>query len=335
MKVSVVMPVYNKAPFLREAVESILNGTFTDLELICVDDKSTDYGIAILRSIPDPRMRIIELPANLGPAGAANAGLEAAQGEYIVRMDADDIAMPERIALQVAFMDAHPEVGASGGQLQLFGEGEESWSFPMDPDACSAQLLFGVPVAQGASILRRSVLKEHGVRYDPRWPRIGEDWLFWLRLAPHTHFANLPEVLVRYRRGPQNISHGRDKFADFTTLQQEAFRAFGIPHSSEELDLHLMGSFLFKLKPTKHRVKALRHWYDRLIQLNAARNFAPQAAFEKRVAAQWDLLFHYLPRYGAAPALEHTRINGKYPMERLMYLLKYRINAALGKLPNG
>ncbi len=118
MKVSVMMPVYNKADFLREAVESILHGTFTDLELICVDDKSTDGSLGLLRSIPDPRLRIVELAENSGPGRAANAGMEAAQGEYIVRMDADDIAVPERIALQVAFMDAHPEIGASGGQLQ-------------------------------------------------------------------------------------------------------------------------------------------------------------------------------------------------------------------------
>ena len=171
MKVSVVMPVYNKAPFLEEAVRSILHGTFTDLELICVDDKSTDESLAVLRTVTDPRLRIIELPANMGPAGAANAGMDAAKGEYIVRMDADDIAVPERIALQTAFMDAHPEVGASGGQLQLFGEGREMWNYPESPESCAALLLFGVPVSQGASILRRSVLSEHGLRFDPAWPR--------------------------------------------------------------------------------------------------------------------------------------------------------------------
>lgn len=190
-------------------------------------------------------------------------------------------------------------------------------------------------MAQPASILRRSIIEDHGLRYLPAWPRVGDDWLFWLRMAPHTRFANLPDVLVHYRRGPQNISHGRDKISDFTFLQREAFKALGIPFANEELDLHLMGSFIFKVKPGRGRVRALRHWYDHLVQLNIERNFAPQAAFRKRVADQWDRLFHYLPQFGAASAMEHMRINGKFPMDRLTYLVKYRINVLRGRLPKG
>lgn len=335
MKVSVVIPVYNKADFLREAVESILHGTYTDLELICVDDKSTDGSMALLRSISDPRLRILELPENVGPGRAANAGMDAAQGEYIVRMDADDIAVPERVALQVAFMDAHPEVGASGGQLQLFGEEDQPWNFPLDADHCSAQLLFGVPVAQPASILRRSVLLEHGLRFDPAWPRIGEDWMFWLLMAPQTRFANLPEVLVRYRRGPQNISHGSDKVANFTWLQQEAFKVLGIPFTEEELGLHLMGSTIFKVKPTVARVQALRRWYDRLLALNSVQHFAPQEAFAERVEQQWAKFYHYLPEHGLSVALAHLRLNPQWTMAQLIYALKYRVSVLLGRLPNG
>ena len=118
MRVSVIIPVYNKAPFLREAVDSILNGTFTDMEVIAVDDKSTDESLAILKSITDTRMRIIELPQNLGPAGAANAGMDAATGEYIVRMDADDIALPQRFAVQVDAMRRQPELILLGSAFQ-------------------------------------------------------------------------------------------------------------------------------------------------------------------------------------------------------------------------
>jgi glycosyltransferase involved in cell wall biosynthesis len=335
MKVSVVMPVHNKAPFVREAAESILKGTFGDLELIAVDDKSTDASLDVLRSIADPRMRIIELPVNRGPAGAMNAGLDAAQGEYIVRMDADDISVPERIALQVDLMDTRGEIGASGGQVRLFGAEDTMWPFPLMPDACAAQLLFGVPVSQGASIIRRGLLEKHALRYDAAWPRVGEDWLFWLQMGKVSRFMNMDQVLIHYRRGAQNISHGRNKVEDFTLLQEEALRSFGIPHTAEELDLQLMGSFIFKVRPSKHRVKALRTWYDRLLHLNKELAFAPQAAFGKRIAVQWDRLFHYLPRFGTAPALEHLAIDGKWPLDRLAYLAKYRINALLGNAPTG
>jgi glycosyltransferase involved in cell wall biosynthesis len=333
MRVSVLIPVYNKAPYLRECLESVFRQSHSDFEVIAVDDRSTDDSLAILRSISDPRLRIIELPENRGPAGAANAGLDAARGEYIVRLDADDIAVPERVALQVAYMDAHPEVGASGGQLKLFGGEDESWSYPLSPDACAAQLVFGVPVSQGASIMRRSVLERHGLRYDPSWPRVGEDWLFWVRMARHTRFGNLDKVLILYRRGEQNSAHGRDRVADNLFLQREVFRSMGIPFTEEELDLHLLGLRIFKLRPDRQRIRGLRAWYDRLLELNAERCFAPHDAFKERVEQLWSGLFHLLPEYGTAVSLEHLRLSGQWPLDRLVYLLKYRVNARLGRLP--
>jgi glycosyltransferase involved in cell wall biosynthesis len=131
MKVSVLIPLFNKAPYVKEAIDSVLHGTFGDFEIVVVDDRSTDGGADVVRGIEDPRLHLVELPENRGPAGAANAGLEVCTGEYIVRLDADDVNMPDRIARQVAYMDAHPEVGASGGALDLFGAQKEKWSFPL------------------------------------------------------------------------------------------------------------------------------------------------------------------------------------------------------------
>ncbi len=333
MKVSVLIPVYNKAPFVREAVESVLHGSYQDFELVCVDDKSTDNSLEVLRSITDPRIRIIELPVNQGPAGAANAGFDACRGEYIVRLDADDLAVPDRLSKQVAFMDAHPEIGASGGHLQLFGARDRTWTFPLTPDDCAAQQLFGVPVSQGASILRRSVVEQHGLRYDPQWPRVGEDWLFWIRMGRVTRFANLDEPMTLYRRGEQNISHGRDRFADFTFLQDAVLTFFGIPHTAADVDLQLMGLYMFKLRPDRARVRALRTWYDGLLALNAERGLFPRDAFARRVARLWDGLYHYLPRYGTGVSLEHLRLSGGWPMDRVLYLAKYRANALLGRVP--
>jgi glycosyltransferase involved in cell wall biosynthesis len=335
MKASVLIPVYNKASFVKEAVESVLKGTYPEFEIICVDDKSTDHSLTALRSIADPRVRIIELTENRGPAGAANAGLEACTGEYIVRLDADDIAVPDRLRKQIAFMDAHPDIGASGGRLDLFGGTRESWSFPLDPDDCAAQQLFGVPLSQGASILRRSVLEAHHLRYDPAWPRIGEDWLFWTRMGRVTRFANIPDTVVLYRRGEQNISHGRDRHADFMVLASDIFGFFGIPCTSADIELHLMGLYLFKRKPAKEDVRALRAWFDRLLMINTERNLFPRGAFARRVAQAWDGLYHYLPRYGASVAMEHLRLSRAWPMDRVLYLAKYRVNALLGRVANG
>ena len=200
------MPVYNKAPFLKEALDSIFAQTFTDFEIIAVDDKSTDESLQVLRSIEDPRLKVVELERNVGHPGATQTAFEQSQGEYIIRCDADDLSHPERFAKQVAFMDAHPEIGMSGGALQLFGDSDGVWKFPLDNDACQAQVLFTTPVPDGASIIRRSVLVRNHIGFKNTWPRVAADWLFMLDMADVSRFGNIPEIVLYYRRGEQNIS---------------------------------------------------------------------------------------------------------------------------------
>ena len=331
MKVSVLMPLYNKAPYLGEAVKSILAQPFQDFEL--VDDASTDGSAEVLRSIAGPRARIITNARNIGPAGAAQRGMDACTGEYIVRLDADDIAVPDRLNKQVAFMDAHPDLGASGGHLALFGEQDTVWPFPLTDDACKAELLFGVPISQGTMILRRSVIQQHDIRYDDAWPRVGEDWLFWTRLAPHTRFANLDEPITRYRRGAMNSSHDRDRLKDHEVILKQVFAMLGIQISDEQLGLHLMALRMFREAPTVRSLYALRRWLDQLKEMNATRALFPQEVFDRRVECTWTGLFHLLPHYGTSVALAHLKITGTWSMQRLLYLLKYRLNTIFGRGP--
>lgn len=329
MRVSVLMPVYNKAPFVKEAIDSVLNGGFQDFEIICVDDKSTDGSLAVLRNISDPRIRVIELEKNLGPAGAANRCLDEARGEYLVRLDADDLAVPDRLSKQVAYMDAHPDVVASGGHLQLFGARDRLWKFPIEHDDCVANLLFGVPVSQGASIMRRSVVEQHGLRYDPSWPRVGEDWLFWLRVSRAGRFGNLDEAMTLYRRGEQNISHGRDKSEDFADITRRTFAFFGLPLTEEQLDLHLLAGKIFRRSPDSGMVKDLRAWLNDLQRINAERGLFPQAAFTRRIEAAWNDLFHFLADRSAGAAFAHLRLSRHWPLDRVSYLLKRRAKAII------
>lgn len=334
MKVTVMIPVYNKAPFLKACLDSVFAGTWQDLEVVAVDDASTDDGLAVLRSHPDPRLRVIALPRNLGPGGAANRGLDEARGEYVVRIDADDLMVPDRIARQVAFMEAHPEVGASSGALQLFGESDHRWGFPLTDAECRAQLLFAAPLSQGASILRRSVIDDNTIRYAPEWPRIGEDWLFWARLMRVTRVANLPDVLTLYRRGPQNISHGLDKVRTHRAILQQLFPLCGLEPTPAEIDTHLMALTYFASPPDAAAVRRLRAWLDHLLAVNRERGLFPHEAFTARVEKAWDMLFHYLPHHGVAPALTHLRLSHRWPMDRLTYLAKVRVRAMLGPALN-
>ena len=121
-KLSVVMSVLNGEPYLREAVESILNQTFEDFEFIVLDDGSTDNTVQILESYDDPRMVRLYNPANLGLPKSFNRGLSVCRGEFIVRQDADDMSMPSRFMTQLHYLERHPDIGVLGTQMDVVDE---------------------------------------------------------------------------------------------------------------------------------------------------------------------------------------------------------------------
>ncbi len=332
MKLSVVVPVYNKAPFLQECFDSILSQSFGDLELIVVDDRSTDNGLEVLRGIKDERMKLVPLERNLGPGGAAQYAMDLAQGEYIIRVDADDICLPDRFAKQVAFMDRNPGLGASGGHMRTFGDESGVWRFPVGQDACKAEILFGNPVAQGTAIMRTRILRDRKIRFEVEWPRIGEDWMLWARLLLHCEFDNLDEPLIMYRRGDQNSSVGLDRVSYRKVILRDVFRVWDIPLSEEQCDLHLMSLRSFVDPPSSETILAFRNWMEDLCAMNRARSLFPQEAFELRLRQAWDQLFYSVARSGVGPALAHYRLGPERDPKRLIYLAKYTISRWLGRV---
>lgn len=322
MKASVVVPVFNKAPFLRECLDSVFAGSFGAFEVIAVDDRSTDDSLAILRSYADPRLRIIALEHNVGPGLAAQTGMDAAQGEYILRVDADDVQSPDRFAKQIAFMDAHPEVGVSGGALEMM-DGGEVRRRPADDVECRVELLFGVAVRQPTMVLRRSVLLRHGIRFMEAWPRYGEDWMLQVDAAAHTRFANLPDVLTRYRWGAGSTSHGRDRIVELKELFRHAFTGLGFPEpSEEELVLHLITAKLFERPLDARTVKAFRQWLDVIVQRNAQVRALDPVVLQRRCDRAWEELFHFLPAFGWRACWAYWRAGGRLTPARTYYLLR-------------
>ncbi|MBK8497418.1 MAG: glycosyltransferase [Flavobacteriales bacterium] len=274
MKVSVVVPVYNKAPYLKECFDSIFSQSFRHFEVIAVDDRSTDDSLALLRGMADPRLRIIELDRNLGPAGCAQRGFDAATGEYIVRMDADDVMLPHRIDRQVAFMDENPMIGASGSHMELYHEAGVFRVAILNDRDCRSASLFHIPIYQPTSIYRRSTLLEHNVRFDDAWPRYGEDWFFQLRLLKVTQVANIDEALVRYRVGQQNISYGRDNYADLRTLFTEVLLWYGLPADDAHLKQHLHAIKFYPARLQPQEVAELKEYTRSCVRTCIARAFS-------------------------------------------------------------
>jgi hypothetical protein len=232
--VSVVLPVYNAERFVVEAVESILGQSLAAFELVVIDDGSTDRSRALLAALAarDPRIRLISRK-NRGLTRSLNEGLEIATHEYVAIMNADDISLPDRLARQAAFLDAHPRVAAVGTQTRLFSDDHRrgpSTRLPESPEAVRAFLPKASPLAHPSVMLRRSAALAIGgyrLQMEP-----AEDYDLWLRLAEQHDLANLPDTLLEYRvHSGQATARACEAVALATLIAQAAarLRAAGKP----------------------------------------------------------------------------------------------------------
>jgi glycosyltransferase involved in cell wall biosynthesis len=206
-QVSVVLPVWNGERYLRQAIESILEQDFKNFELVIVNDGSTDGTASILAEYSaDERVRV-HTQENCGLVAALNTGVELARAGLIARMDADDISLPNRLRLQYAFMEAHPEVAVLGSSITLIdavGRQRKTQTYPQGPEAVAASMLQGCALAHPAVMMRRAaVIKVGGYRQAFQH---AEDYDLWLRIMGNHRIDNLPEALLRYRIHPESVS---------------------------------------------------------------------------------------------------------------------------------
>jgi hypothetical protein len=235
-RVSVVLPVRDGGAYLAEAVASILGQTFADFELLVIDDGSRDGAVAALAPIAarDPRLPRLENPG-VGLVAALNYGLGQARAELVARMDADDVALPERLARQVAFLDASSDIALVGAQVAVIDAagsptGERS-HFPTAPEAVAAALAArGCVIRHPTVVARKAALVAAG-GYRSACER-AEDYDLWLRLAERARLANLPDVLLRYRVHGGQTSAGINldqRFAHDLALVAARTRRAGSP----------------------------------------------------------------------------------------------------------
>jgi GT2 family glycosyltransferase len=206
--VTVIMPVYDRERFVREAIASVLAQTFGDFELIVVDDGSTDATPAVVATIDDPRLRYVAQP-HRGVAAAMNTGLRAARGRYVARLDSDDVWLPDLLATQVAVLETRPEIDV----VYARGQGMEAdgtvtthvWGFgPRWPGDALRSQLHGDFTCNITAVARRDCLERAG-GFDESLTA-HEDWDLWLRVARHYSFAFTDCVLARFRWHDGNLT---------------------------------------------------------------------------------------------------------------------------------
>ncbi len=219
MKISVIISVYNSAPYLEEALESILNQTFNDFELLIIDDKSTDGSRKILKKIKDKRVRVFYNKKRLGLTKNLNKLFKISVGEYIARMDSDDVAHPERLELQANYLDNHPHIAIVGTWADIIGpDGKKIGEIkqPKEDHLIRESMIKFSPFVHPSIMFRKSLKKDVGF-YDDSFST-AQDYEFFARILVKHRGANIPRKLMKYR-------WDMDNSVGFTTGKSQEWNA--------------------------------------------------------------------------------------------------------------
>lgn len=270
--VSIIMSACNAAPFVREALESMLDQTESDFELLIADDSSEDDTLKAITDVRDPRIFLHQNEKRIGLTATLNKLLPLARGEFIARMDADDVSYPGRLAAQVALMRECPDVWVCGGHFDVFAEQRQYTAYmPTGNDAIRAALLFFTPVPHPFVMLRAEPFRLNHIKYNLKM-RYAQDCELWNRIAV-THrqarFANVNMPLGRYRNLPGSISITKQQEQSEYALRSrmQTFLALGLSAADKDLPLH---SCLTKEKKIAGKMEMIRtfDWAVKLREVN-------------------------------------------------------------------
>ena len=276
-KISVIMPVYNAEKYLNEAIDSILNQTFGDFELIIINDGSTDSSVEIIKNYNDSRIRFIDNKTNEIYMKRLNEGIELAHGEYIARMDADDISLPQRFEKQVEFLDKNPDIGIVGTFWKSFGAEECVVELPQFPAEVQVFSIFHSPFGHPSVMFRKSFFDKYGLRYDENCP-YAEDYDLWTKALNYFGGANIGEVLLNYRVHENAVSVAKAQ------IQRDMHRRtikrilteLDVVTSDEEIDFHIKIGMNYNLGENLDDIKKGLSWLGRLYAANEEKNIYPQ-----------------------------------------------------------
>jgi glycosyltransferase involved in cell wall biosynthesis len=291
-KVTVFIPAYNREKYIGEAIESILAQSYTNFEILLIDDGSTDGTVDIMHSFSDSRLRIIRNETNLGIPRTRNKGIEHARGEFIAMLDSDDRAFPTRLEKQVNFLEAHHDFAQVGSWCRMMDQQgrplKKIKRQPILPEDVDVQLLFRCSLSNRSIMARTRILREYGYRND--YPRC-QDYDLHMRLAKKYKLGNLPECLVYGRIHPEQITG--QTFDLGNAKKREIVRGqlteLGMSFSETDLDPHLTLSRMRKLDfvPDFQYIQWAENWLLQLLEANKKTHRYSQNSLETAVGEKW------------------------------------------------
>ena len=285
MKLSVAMCTYNGGHYLKEQIDSILNQTFSDFEFIIIDDASTDKSVEILQSYSDPRIQLIVKPKNSGYTDSLNYGLTIAKGEYIARMDSDDISLPTRFEKQVEVLQKNKDVVVCGSWISVFGNNMESVIFeaPQNPIEIKLTFLSYDCIAHPSVMFRKSCMEnlEYQKEFVP-----AEDYKLWSEVILKHDFYIIQEALLRYRQHENNISKIKAEnlvISDLKIKTDLFQKIFGLQNDAFDFKklVHLFDILGYRKKLSKSELLEFFEMTKKIIAINKEKNIFLKQCFKK------------------------------------------------------
>lgn len=295
-KVSILMPVYNAERYIAQALESIIYQDYKDWELILINDGSTDRSDEIIREYEDERIYYINNPQNLKLIKTLNKGIDYCDGDYIARMDADDIMVSDRLKHQVDFMDAHPDYLMCGtNAIVVDSEGNKTGEIKnlTDNDMLQINLLFSVPFIHPTVMVRKEVLQAN--RYDEAYVHI-EDYELWCRIAKLGKVANTNKNLLAYRWHNANISviHNQEQKRLKDKVVTHQLSRLGIMPTDDELYCHRITFRLYDMGVKQNvrvsQFNTIASWFSKLIKQNDAKGIYKRTDMIAFLWSRWIVL---------------------------------------------
>lgn len=280
-RVTVLMPTYNVAPYVREAIDSVMQQTYTDFELLVIDDCSTDNTVEVVRNIDDPRIHIVQNEKNVGLAENLNRGLSHITTEYVARMDGDDIAEPFWLEREVAILDNHPDIGICSGGFERFGTVKSLVRFPEHHEDCLANMLFECSVI--VPTFRMSLYRDHGLRYSTEaFP--AEDYRFWAECLRLTKMYNIQETLFHYRMHPTQICTARrEEQQRKVALVRRYMLEWLSEDFNEEEKAYYTGQFMAPQIASKQDYRERKAFCRKMIEKNRSVGHFDEEALRRRL----------------------------------------------------
>ncbi|WP_025730533.1 glycosyltransferase family 2 protein [Atopobacter phocae] len=242
-KVTVLLPMYNSEKYIARCIESLVNQTYKDFDVLIINDGSTDQSKEIVESFKDQRIHLLENDKNRGIIYTLNRGLSLINGEYIIRMDSDDVCLPDRFQRQVDFMDSHRNIAVSGTFIRIkANEKKQKKEVPTTPKKVRTEHLFRSALMHPTVIMRNSVIKKEKYQYNPIHEAT-EDYGLWQKISFKYDLANLPEVLLEYTDNIEGITNNANKNLkkrdeSHITIYKELFNFLNIKYSDQDLQVY-------------------------------------------------------------------------------------------------